>query len=77
MTTKKFKDYYQDPEFRERHLNYIKEEVECECGMQVARCRLTKHKKTKNHTIIMLKKDNIKLKKENKKLKRKIENFKV
>ena len=46
---KSFKEYYQNPEFRERHLNYLKEKVVCECGKTVMRCNKTRHKKSKKH----------------------------
>lgn len=46
---KTFKEYYQDEEFKERHNNYIKQKVPCECGRQVMRVQLAKHKRTKIH----------------------------
>jgi hypothetical protein len=54
MATKKYKtfaDYYKsDPEFRKRHLEKLKEEVECECGFVTAKCNLARHRKNHLHT---------------------------
>ena len=50
MVTKTFKEYYQDPTYRERHLSYVKQRVPCSCGASVMRCNMTNHKKTKKHT---------------------------
>lgn len=45
-----FKKYYQNPEFKEKHLTYIKEKVSCpDCGEMTARANLTRHKKTLKH----------------------------
>jgi len=46
---KTFKDYYQDPEFKKRHMEYINSYVTCSCGTQVRRAYMTVHKKTKKH----------------------------
>lgn len=44
------KKYDNDPEFREKHLSYLKEKIECPgCGRQVIRCNLTRHKQTSIH----------------------------
>ena len=45
-----FKEYYKDPDFRKKHLEYIKTKVECKCGDLVSRCSKTKHLKSKKHT---------------------------
>ena len=59
MVTKTFKEYYQDPAYRERHLSYIKKYVPCSCGASVMRCNMTNHKKTKRHIekVKQIKKD--------------------
>ena len=51
--TKTFKEYYQDAEYRKRHLDYIKEKVQCSCGCITARCNMSVHKKTAKHINIM------------------------
>ena len=49
MTSKTFKDYYADPEYRRRHLDKISEKVECECGYIGAKTYMSRHRKTKIH----------------------------
>lgn len=49
MSGKKFKDYYQDPEYRKKHLETLKEKVTCECGEQVGKGYLKVHQKTDKH----------------------------
>lgn len=51
LSNRNFKKKYDtDPEFRERHLSYLKEKIECPgCGRQVIRCNMTRHKKTLIH----------------------------
>lgn len=47
---KTFTDYYNnDPEFRRKHLEKLKEKVECECGFVTARSNLSRHKKSHLH----------------------------
>jgi len=47
---KTFKEYYQDPKFRERHIQYMSEKVTCEeCGQITSRSNMTKHRKTDIH----------------------------
>lgn len=46
---KTVKDYYQDPEWRAKHLAKQREKVECECGRKVRRGGLAKHKRTDAH----------------------------
>jgi len=49
-TTKTFKEYYQDPVFRERHKKYLLTKIECpECGCVTSRCNMSHHKKTEKH----------------------------
>ena len=49
MPVKTFKQYYADPDFREKHLSYIKEKVECQCGSTISRCNTGHHRKSKKH----------------------------
>ena len=53
---KSFKDYYADEEFRKKHLEKLKERVECECGFETSRCNLSRHKKSHTHTDRLSKK---------------------
>jgi hypothetical protein len=47
---KLFKEYYEDPEYKKRHLAYISEKVKCPvCNISIARCNMSKHKRTKKH----------------------------
>jgi hypothetical protein len=47
---KSFKEYYQNPEFKKKHLEYIMSKVQCtDCGAMCSRCNLTKHKKSVKH----------------------------
>ena len=54
---KTFKEYYADPEFKEKHQKYMLEPIECECGCKVMRSNISKHKKTSKHKKMMDKKD--------------------
>ena len=47
--TKTFKEYYSDPIYKEKHLEYIKQKVPCVCGVITARCNMSHHKKTEKH----------------------------
>lgn len=48
--TKKFMDYYNnDPEYRERHLQKLKEKIECDCGEMVSRASMARHRRTTKH----------------------------
>jgi hypothetical protein len=49
LPTKTFKDYYSDPAYKQRHLEYIKQKVPCKCGVITARNNMSTHKKTKKH----------------------------
>lgn len=46
---KSFKDYYADPNYKEKHLTYVKTQIECDCGISVARVNLARHKRTVKH----------------------------
>ncbi len=46
---KKFKEYYADPEFKKRHLEYVNEKIECTCGRSISRSNYSKHLKTPLH----------------------------
>ena len=49
-TTKTFKEYYNNPEFKEKHNKYIREKIMCEdCKKDVQRVAMAKHKRTKKH----------------------------
>jgi hypothetical protein len=56
-TTKKkfqFKQYYaNNPAFRQRHLEKMREKVQCECGRVVSKYNLHKHQSTKSHQTQM------------------------
>lgn len=61
----KFKQYYEDPEYKKRHIARQKEEIECpECGATITRqsytlhCKSEKHKKNKkNEKVIELERE--------------------
>ena len=46
---KTFKDYYADPEYRQKHKKYISEKIKCECGRSVTRVGMAKHLRTRIH----------------------------
>ncbi|GAM25407.1 hypothetical protein SAMD00019534_085820 [Acytostelium subglobosum LB1] len=50
-----FKEYYWDEnsEFRERHKAYIKQKVRCDCGFEVGRTNLNRHKQGYIHKQLM------------------------
>lgn len=50
----KFTTYYKNPEFRKRHLAYMSEKVECQCGFMTARNNMTRHKRSRNHQKRMM-----------------------
>jgi hypothetical protein len=54
---KTFKDYYQDPEFKRRHIEKLKEKVECPCGMVVTKSNMSQHRKTKKHVKLIAQKE--------------------
>ena len=44
-----FKKYYENEDFRTKHLEYMKEKVPCsECGFVTARANMSAHKKSRN-----------------------------
>jgi hypothetical protein len=47
MTTKK--NYYDDPEWKEKHLEYMKTKVQCKCGSITARNNMHHHRRTAKH----------------------------
>lgn len=53
---KTFKDYYQDEEYRKKHLEYIRTPVQCACGSSVPRCQMTVHKRSDRHKKIIIEK---------------------
>ena len=48
-TSKSFKDYYADPKYKAKHLEYMKEHIPCCCGTTTRRCNMSKHRKTSGH----------------------------
>ena len=55
---KSFTEYYADPEYRRKHLEYVKTRVECEgCGAMVPRSGTTAHKTTRKHKQGLQKKE--------------------
>ena len=53
---KSFKEYYNDPEYRKKHLAKVNEKIKCECGQDCSRGNLAAHKKTSRHNKSMLEK---------------------
>ena len=43
--------YNSNPEFKEKHLAYMKEKVQCKCGKTYIRCQGHMHKKTLYHQL--------------------------
>lgn len=54
---KTFKDYYQDPIFRQRHKEKLYELGNCSCGCIVMKANMTRHKNSYKHKIMMEKKE--------------------
>ena len=50
---KTFADYYSKPEYKARHLAYVRAKVTCKCGKLVQRCNMTKHCRTKKHKMFI------------------------
>lgn len=48
-----FKQKYQDPEYKRKHLEYISTKIKCECGIETVRCNIAKHRRTYIHKRIM------------------------
>ena len=54
LHNKTFKDHYANPEYRNKHLAYIKVKVPCKiCGCMVSRSNMTKHTSTTKHQTII------------------------
>jgi len=53
---KSFSDYYQDPEYKQNHLAYMKQKVPCKvCGEMVQRSNMTRHNRTgKKHNKMLI-----------------------
>lgn len=51
---KTFKDYYSDPEYKQRHKEYLMQKVQCECGCTYLRSNSSHHKQTQKHKMIIL-----------------------
>ena len=41
--------YYNDPEYREKHNEYMKQSIKCDCGMEIKRHNTSHHRKSKIH----------------------------
>ncbi len=61
---KKFKEYYQDPEFKKKHLEKLKVKVMCECGTMISKGNKTNHFRTKKHIAGVTEANNRKRKEE-------------
>jgi len=48
-----FKDYYKNQDYRTKHLNYLKEKVECECGCILARVNMYRHRESEKHLMLL------------------------
>lgn len=45
---KTFKEYYSDPDFKKKHLEYINTKIKCPvCRCKITRSHMTRHKRTK------------------------------
>ncbi len=76
---KSFKErYHNDPEYRGKHLSYLKEKISCECGVDVNRAGMIAHKQTPKHQSRMMAKQTepVVSKKEYLKLKKELEELK-
>ena len=49
MEQSTFTYYYNQPEYKKKHKEYILTKVQCECGTITARCNMSHHRKTKKH----------------------------
>lgn len=47
--SKTFKERYQDPEYKEKHKQYVNQKIECDCGKSVTRAGLALHKRSRIH----------------------------
>lgn len=50
---KTFKQYYEDPEFKAKHLARLKQKIQCACGAEVSRSNMATHKKSLKHSKAM------------------------
>ena len=50
---KKFTDYYKNPEFKTKHLEYVMTKVNCECGGKYMRSNKSNHYLTNKHITNM------------------------
>lgn len=41
--------YYSDPEYKQKHNDYMKQSIMCECGREIKRHNTSHHKKSKIH----------------------------
>ena len=41
--------YNTNPEYRKKHLKYMKTKIQCPCGAKTARANMTTHRKSKKH----------------------------
>lgn len=48
-TCKKYSEYYQDEEFKNRQKEYLAQPVKCECGKTYTRSYIYQHRTTKVH----------------------------
>lgn len=53
MSSKFALRYNTDPEFRERHQEYMAQSTTCECGCTCKRYNMSRHRKTKKHQRLM------------------------
>jgi hypothetical protein len=50
---KTFREYYADPEFKRKHLEYVNARTRCECGKMITRANISVHKKTPLHAKLL------------------------
>ncbi len=50
---KKFTDYYQNPEFKQKHLTYVMTKVDCIYRGSYMRSNKTNHYLTKKHEVYL------------------------
>ena len=53
MSNKKFTDYYENPEFKQKHLAYVMTKVDCICGGSYMRSNKTNHYSTKKYEVYL------------------------
>lgn len=52
-TRKTFTDYYNDPDYKKKHKEYLMQKVQCECGCTYIRSNASHHKGTQKHKMIV------------------------